>query len=257
MLDLGSPAGAYIERGAARGGLPYENDGIGGSLMKLRAWVLGLAAMVAWSAPSQGADRFGDPYIGLRAIGAYSVFNDTNGTGFAGARERTNEEDLVAGIGGVVGYRFFRVPLRMEVEGHYRFRFDWDNRDLDPAGTVDYESNVETIAVLFNTILDWRNSSSFTPYIGISLGWARHTNDTNRVIIPTQARQNLEESTNEIAYGVMLGMDWAITEDWSAGLAYRYIRLGQVETGTFAGGDSIEVETYDSHDILLNVNYTF
>ncbi len=55
----------------------------------------------------------------------------------------------------------------------------------------------------------------------------------------------------------MLGVDWNITEAWSAGLAYRYIRLGEVETGTFAGGDSIEVNTYDSHDVLVNVNYTF
>ena len=229
--------------------------------MKLRSLVLALSALavgatVLGTTPSFAADRFGDPYIGIRAIGAYSKFNDSSGTGFAGTRDRTNEEDFVAGIGGVVGYRFFRVPLRMEVEGHYRFRFDWDNRD-QATPEIDYESNVETIAVLFNAILDWRNDSSFTPYIGLSVGWAQNRNDTTRTVLSTQAKQNLDQTTDNIAYGVTLGLDWAITEDWSAGLAYRYIRLGEVETGTFAGGDSIDVNTYDSHDVLLNVNYTF
>lgn len=224
--------------------------------MNLRSLLLSLAALVVGASPSIAADRFGDPYIGLRGIGAYSAFNDSSSTGFTATRDRTNEDDLVAGIGGVIGYRFFRIPLRMEVEGHYRFRFDWDNRDPAPA-VVDYESDVDTIAVLFNAILDWRNSSSFTPYIGVSVGWARNHNETTRTVIPTQAKQTVDQTNNEIAYGIMLGIDWSISEDWSAGLGYRYIRLGEVGTGTFAGGDSIEVNTYDSHDVLLNVNYTF
>ncbi len=224
--------------------------------MKFRISALTVAASIMGSTPALAADRFGDFYLGLRLIGSYQIVEDTNAINFTGTRDRTNENDFVAGGGGVVGYRFFRVPLRMEIEAAHRYRFDWDNRDQGPQ-EIDFESNVDTTTVLFNAILDWRNDSAVTPYIGISVGWARNHNETTRTVLAGQAKQTIDDTSNEVAYGVMLGLDWAFNEDWSAGLAYRYLRLGEVATGTFAGGDAIESENFDSHDVLLNVNYTF
>ena len=79
--------------------------------MKFRITALTVAAAIMSSAPALAADRFGDLYLGLRVIGSYQIVEDTNGIGFMGTRERTNETDFVAGGGGVIGYRFFRVPL--------------------------------------------------------------------------------------------------------------------------------------------------
>jgi len=216
-----------------------------------------VAAPLLAAGPAQAADRFGDFYLGLRAVGAFAKLQDRSATGFTGTVEETNTSDFTAGGGAVAGFRFFRVPLRMEVEGHYVYRFDWDNRDL-AAATVDYESNIDTIAVLFNAILDWRNASSFTPYVGVSVGWARHHNETTRTVIPTQAKLTQDDTTDNIAYGLMLGVDWSLDENWAIGLAYRYLRMGDVGTGTFAGaGDKIDAEQYEAHNVLLDLKYTF
>ena len=230
--------------------------------MTVRSSILTLAAAVIAApllaaGPAQAADRFGDFYLGLRAVGAYAQLHNQSATGFTGSHEKTNSSDFTAGGGAVAGFRFFRVPLRMEVEGHWTYRFDWDNRDIT-AATVDYESNVETHAVLFNTILDWRNNSAFTPFVGVSLGWARHRNETTRTVIPTQAKVTQDDVSNNFAYGLMLGVDWALDEDWTIGLAYRFIRMGEVSTGRYtATGDQIDAQQYESHDVLLDVKYTF
>ena len=224
--------------------------------MKFRLSVLTLAAAILGASPAAAADRFGDFYLGLRAVGAYAQLHDQSTVGFTGAHERTNATDFTIGGGGVAGFRFFRVPLRMEVEAHYTYRFDWDNRDIT-AAVVDYESDVDTLAVLFNAILDWRNSSSFTPYVGVSLGWARHHNETTRTVIPTQVKLTSDNTSNNFAYGMMLGVDWNLDENWAIGLGYRFIRMGEVSTGLFSSGDRIDAEQYESHDVLLDLKYTF
>lgn len=224
---------------------------------RLLTLALVAAGLLAASPTARAEDRFGNFYVGVRGIGSYSFLNGVNTLGFTGTPEITNDDDLVAGVGGVVGYRFFRIPVRLEVEGAHRFRFDLDNRDIAAPSSIDYESNVATTTVVLNAILDWRNDSDFTPWIGGTIGWARNYIETTRTVLSTQAQQEIDRSQNEIAWGFSVGVDWDVTEDWTAGLAVRYINLGEVTTGVFAAGDSIEVDEYESVDILLTVSYVF
>jgi opacity protein-like surface antigen len=195
-------------------------------------------------------------YLGVRAIGSLVELDDVDTDGFAGATDVQNDSDTVAGLGGVVGYRWADIPLRTEIEAAYRFRFDFDVRDqATPA--IDYEANVESMTVFFNALLEWRNESDFTPFIGGSIGWARHSSETTRVVVPTQASVSQDTDKDNLAWGAMAGVDWAFTEHWSAGLAYRYTNLGEVDAGSFSGGDSVSADDYTSHDVLLSFSYRF
>lgn len=221
-----------------------------------------VSAFLAAGPMAPGQARAGDgdtgAYVGIRAIGsAFSEIRDVETTGFNGTADVQNDTDQVAGPAGVIGWRFKNFPLRTELEAGYRVRFDLDVRDQAGAGTVDYEINVATAQVLVNAILEWRNKSSFTPFLGGSVGWARNYADTQRTVLSTQAQVDREQETDNIAWGIMAGVDWRISRNWSADIAYRFVDLGEVETVRFAGGDQIASDHYFSHDVLFSLYYRF
>ncbi|MGF1607983.1 MAG: outer membrane protein [Kiloniellales bacterium] len=215
-------------------------------------------ALLASGAPSlagEGDDGF---YVGIRAIGApFAEMRSVKTQGFAGPANVENDTDQVAGPAAVIGWRFKRLPLRAEIEGGYRVRFDLDVRDQAPGGTVDYEIDVATAQLLFTAILEWRNRSSLTPFVGGSIGWARNTTETQRTVLSTQVQVNREQDQDNIAWGLMAGVDWRFAERWSAEIAYRFMNLGKVETARFATGEQISSDNYLSHDVLLSVFYRF
>lgn len=226
-----------------------------------RATPLLLAAAVALfvsGAPALARDGSTGPYLGIRAIGAFfAEMNDVQTSGFGGTTQVENDSDQVAGPAGVVGWRFKNFPLRTEIEAGYRVRFDFDVRDNVPGSVVDYEMNVATTQVLINAVVEWRNSSSFTPFVGGTVGWARNTTDTQRTVLSTQAQVDQEQDQDNIAWGAIAGVDWRFANNWSAELAYRFVNLGEVETVNFATGEQITAEDYLSHDLLLSLFYRF
>jgi len=228
----------------------------GASGMKRRLTVLAFWGIIVAGGPAAAQEFPEGVYIGIRGVGSLASFDDVNTSGFVGAKQIQNDDDSVAGIGGFVGYRWQDLPLRTEIEAGYRFRFDFDVRDQG-APAIDYEANVATLTVLFNAILEWRNESDFTPFIGGTIGWARHSSDTTRVVVPTQASVSEDTDKDNLAWGGLAGVEWGFTEHWSAGLAYRYINMGEVDAGSFSGGDSVSADDYTSHDLLLSVSYRF
>lgn len=232
----------------------------GGLLCAMLLWGGLLAAATAVRAEDAAGGHRGNsgPYVGIRAISAAAFAEDVRTKGFRGARLIENDEDGVAGPALLVGYVVEPFPARLEVEAGYRMRFDLDVRDVDaPGGTVDYENNLSSIQVLVNLVLQWRNDSALTPFAGGTLGWVRNRVETQRTVLDTGAQINTEENSNNIAWGLIAGVEWGFTGNWSAEAAYRFIDLGQARTVVFAGGDRIETDSYVSHDVLLTLNYHF
>lgn len=219
---------------------------------------LALAAALPARAAEDDVYMLRDMYLGLRAIGAVSMMDGLDTRNFGGTLNAQNDEDEVAGLGGILGYRWRALPLRTELEVAHRFRFDLDLQDR-AAPVIDYEANVRTTSVLFNAFYEWRNGSAFTPFVGGSVGWARNTADSDRVVIaPGLARSSKETDTDNLAWGGMLGVDWRFAENWSAELAYRYIDLGEVEVGPFsANNDGVTVDDYTAHDVIISLSYRF
>ncbi len=215
----------------------------------------GLALAVAPPAQAGGKPGY---YVAFRSIGAIASMDGAAGRGFANTLNLQNDSDQVAGLGAAIGYKWNNLPLHSEIEVTHRFRFDFDTRDDGP-GDADtgYEANVDTTAVLFNLLYDFRLEGSFTPYFGGTLGWARNSADTERRVINTGVLTSKETSTDNLAWGGMAGVVWDFGERWGADFAYRYINLGEVDTGVFAGGDSVTADDYISHDLLISLLYRF
>ncbi len=224
----------------------------------MRRWpiaaVIGLT-LAAASPAAADEDRSG-VYGGIRVIGSVAAFGDVDTTGFTGTTLVENDSDLVAGAAGVLGYSFGRFPFRAEVEVGYRFRFDFDVRDVDTP-TIDYEMDVATTSALASTIIEWRNDTDFTPFAGVTAGWARNSTETKRTNLASQAKVNTDDDTDNFVYGGVLGLDWGFSDNWSAEFAYRYLNLGEVNTGPINATDSISADDYVSHDVLFSILYRF
>lgn len=214
-----------------------------------------IALVLLCAVPVSARDRAGF-YTGLRLVGSAAEVTDVNTTGFNGSLNSQNDNDLVGGGGGVFGYRWGRMPFRTELEIAHRVRFDWDARDtggVSPA--TGYENNLESTNVLLNILFEYRNMSSITPFLGGTVGWARNRSETTRTNLGNGGRENLGNTVNDIAWGVILGVDWAFSRRWSAEAAYRYINLGEANTGISPAGDSLETGNYVSHDVLLSAMF--
>jgi len=218
------------------------------------AMIFGFGLTASSSAMADGDD--GAIYGGIRAIGSVAEFGDVNITGFTGTELIENDSDVVGGVAGVLGYSFGRLPVRVEVEVGHRFRFDFDVRDVaNPV--INYEMDVATTSALATAIVEWRNDTNFTPFAGVTAGWARNSTDTRRQDNNNGAATNTDQDLDNFAYGGVLGLDWGFSENWSAEVAYRYINLGDVETGVIDTTDSISADDYISHDLLFSILYRY
>lgn len=221
---------------------------------RLTAMVFGLALTAA--SPVLAGEHGGAVYGGLRAIGSAAETGGVDAVGVTGATWIESASDEVTGVAGVLGYSFGRFPFRAEVEVARRFRFDFDVRDV-AAPSIDTETNVATISALARAIIEWRNDTDFTPFAGVTAGWARNSTDTRRLNLGTQASTGPDEDTDTFAYGGFLGLDWGFGENWSAEVAYRYLNLRDVETEAANTADDVSADDYVSHDVLFSIFYRF
>ena len=224
--------------------------------MRLLSFAFALGLVLAAMTPALADQHGGTVYIGVRAIGAIAEIGDVSTTGFTGTTTIDNDTDEVAGIAGIFGYAFDKLPLRAELEVGYRFRFDLDVRDLGPQ-TIDYEMDVATTTALLSAIAEWRNDSDFTPFVGATVGWARNSTETQRTNLSTRAQVFRDTDKDNFAWGGTAGVDWAFSENWAAQFAYRYINLGEVDTGAVNTTDRITGDDYVSHDVLLTIIFLF
>lgn len=219
-----------------------------------RLAALAVLGLVAATASAQAEE--GRAYIGLKAVGAFlSEVQDVKTTGMT-AFQVNNDSDEVAGVGGVLGYSFGDVPLRAELEVGHRFRFDFDARDNGPP-TIGYENNLSTTTALVNLAWEIRHfGDDWVPYLGASVGWARNTSEVNRNNFTTGI-VTTENSTDNLALGLTAGFTWYVSDSIGLDLGYRFINLGEVDSGRLAGGESFQAENYISNELTLSLNYRF
>ena len=222
---------------------------------KVRRLMIAGAAVV-FPATLAAAEPQGGWYLGATLIGAYAQFDDFSTSGFTSTIVE-HDDDWVIGLGARVGYSWREIPVRAELELAHRYRFDLDLKDARRIDIVDYEGNVGTTSLLATAIYEWRNSSAFRPFAGLTLGWAHHYTDTERTELLSGAKRGRDRNQDNFAWGGVLGVDWDFSPRWSAEAAYRYLNMGKVTTGTQFTGERIDASDYESHDLLLSILYRF
>ena len=208
----------------------------------------------------------GDIGVSRQHVG--SIFNvmyeapgigvSTYGAGFDGS--------MLFGLG--AGYQF-NAWLRADITGEYRSKASFHGLDIvrfngAVIGTDEYRASKSDILFMANLYADLGTWWCITPFIGVGVG-ANYSTIASFVDINTPnagVAYAKDYSKFSLAYAVHAGLGYKVTNNLTIELAYRYLNLGDAQSGdliTYTGINTVnnpmEFRNIDSHDLKLGVRW--
>jgi opacity protein-like surface antigen len=253
------------------------------------ARVLALAGATVLSATaSQGADLMVPPPIPqpVEAFGGWYLRGDigmTNqlvddlqnvlfpGTPRLAMRDKNFESGMLFGIG--AGFQWNNW-LRTDVTGEYRGEVTFHGFDTWHDGTSrrfnNYTATKSEWLWLANAYFDLGTWWQVTPFVGGGVGMAnviihsfRDAGTTALAGSPTMAFAPAASTWN-FAWALHAGLAFQATPNFTVELAYRYVNLGNGQSGDIVAFDGtnffnnpMEFRNLSSHDVRLGVRWTF
>jgi len=201
----------------------------------------GCAVLLCFSTIAYSADG---PYVSVNAGVAIASDSDVTDSTTPGVT-LTVESDAGFAVGGAGGYSVGNA--RGEVEIAYQ------KNSLDQISMlgVPFELTGDTtlLSVLVNGYYDFDMDSPFTPFVSGGIGFAQFNLNDSKIVGTPDPVTNDDDTV--FAYQVGAGVDYAINEEVSLGVKYRY--LGTTDA-TIEGTTEIE---YSSHNVLVGVRASF
>jgi opacity protein-like surface antigen len=244
--------------------------------------IAGIAAAAAMAATAKAADmpmivkapvvveQFGGWYlrgdIGMtnQRTKGLDYFDFANAPGFGWLDKGAFDSGMMVGLG--VGYKF-NDWFRMDFTGEYRGKTGFYALDHYDAGGVqrtnEYTGVKSEWLFLGNAYVDLGTWWCVTPFVGVGIGFANikidHFRDTN--VIASGGGWAPSGSTTNFAWALHAGLAYQATKNFTVEFAYRYLNLGDGETGTFynlSGTTRNQVVTFNditSHDFKLGLRW--
>lgn len=204
----------------------------------------------------------GSPRFYLRGDTGYSIGSDPDG--FEGRDYLAYETlDDAWTIGGGVGM-YLTPAIRADLTVDHRFGADLEGRNTFAQGQ-DNKTKLESTVFLANFYWDLADRShSIVPYVGIGLGFARNKTSTRYMSAcvgnnncTTPAGTTGGASKTSFAGAAMVGFSKTIRDAWKIDAGYRYLYMGEAETGNIAPllGDPLEFDELSAHEFRIGVRY--
>ena len=159
-------------------------------------------------------------YVSGEAVGGWGMVDDVSSDGTT-TGPLTDEDygDSVAGGGLSMGYDFsyqFGAPVRVEGEFIHIVRLDPDTRPIFSDGTTlqsaGIENNISLRTLMVNVFYDWDLGTWYTPHIGFGVGYGRNRSDADLNNFATGRKTTDETDTDNVAWSLMAGMQFDITD---------------------------------------------
>jgi opacity protein-like surface antigen len=157
--------------------------------------------------------------------------------------------------------------LRFDVTGEYRTKAAvnaFGIYTLGAATNIDsYQGFLKSTVFLANGYIDLGTWDCLTPFVGAGVGVAYNTlDDFVDIGVPTAGSGIGRNSSNfNFAWALQAGVSYAVTQNFSVELAYRYLNYGSVtDTIDCTGGcnpDSYKLQNLSSNDLMLGVRWRF
>lgn len=232
--------------------------------------LLAMALTVALSIPAFAADN--GFYLGVKFIDSIQSTGDISKgggphVGGANSFDIDSYSQNTIGGGAFVGYDFYpmqQVPVRAEIEYAIRTNSetDWGSKAIGgvPAGAASLKGQWNLQTLFLNAYWDFHNDTAFTPYIGGGLGMGIIQSKYEMDILGGSGSHN--ETNTVFAWNAGAGVAYAITDNLSADLAYRFVGLGyhENEKTVHVGGISEKMKVGMApyaNEFSLGIRYTF
>ncbi|MEY0177709.1 outer membrane protein [Providencia rettgeri] len=197
---------------------------------------------------------------------------------FPEGNEKYNGDNHRTGVfgGGVaLGYDFsnkFNVPIRAELDftarGKANSKYNLE-KEVDQYGsyTNDAKNQIKLNTLMVNAYYDFKNESSFTPYLSAGLGYAsvnQKTTLSDSYIHATNPAYNDSESnsrshtSNNFAWSIGAGVKYAMNDNFDLDFSYRYLDAGKASVSYNENGYNLESKVkVKTNDLMLGVTYKF
>jgi opacity protein-like surface antigen len=161
--------------------------------------------------------------------------------------------------------------LRFDVTGEYRNKaaVNFFGTYHQSGGTFgdQYQGSVRSVVFLANGYIDLGTWDCLTPFIGAGVGgaWNQFADltDTSIATFSGGAGSGIGRNSSSVSFAWALhaGISYAVTQNFSVELAYRYLNYGSVTDAIdCAGGcnaDSYKLQNLSSNDIMLGMRWKF
>lgn len=161
------------------------------------------------------------------------------------------------GLGCGSGSRGLRAEL---VLGYHGDR-DIDGRPavtpVTAAGPVtQLATSADSLALMVNGYYDLGNFGGFVPYLGAGVGIA--WNSTDDVVLSPAGIRLAGDTESSLAWALMAGVGYQVSERAILDLGYRYIDLGGATSSAGAGvAAPVRVHDLAAHEIKVGLRYHF
>lgn len=210
----------------------------------------------------------GDIGVGITEVGSVTSTFDANFVVPGLAVERKHITDQYF-IGAGFGYAF-NSWFRADVTGEYRTGSRYGSilsysslACLSGRCYDNYSADITSAVFLANGYVDLGTWYGLTPFVGVGLGFAN-----NRVSNMVDVDHQLggygyagDKSKTNFAWALMAGLGYNVSQNLKLELGYRYLNLGDVESGpircqnTPVCGNEIQKFGLSSHDIRIGMRW--
>ncbi|WOE32231.1 MULTISPECIES: porin family protein [unclassified Acinetobacter] len=173
-------------------------------------------------------------------------------------------------ISAAVGFDFSAIsPINARAELEYTYK---DKETFSP--TADYKTIVRKAestgktpfgekvlanelrsqSLMLNGYYDFKNTSKFTPYVGVGVGITRVKNQQTEV----ESNSSISSTKNHFTWSAGVGVAYSVTDNVALDLSYKY-----VDAGKFKFNNNVENGRLDtkvdlrSQDYALGIRYNF
>jgi OOP family OmpA-OmpF porin len=152
--------------------------------------------------------------------------------------------------GAAAGYEW---SSGVALEGELTYRKNELDKVKGMGANIDLGGDENSWAAMANAYYHLHTGTPFTPYIGAGIGVAQLTIDAK-----PQGAAEFKDSDTQFAYQGIAGVSYALTNQLSLGLEYRYFATTDPNYSDNPGGGNTRVASeYKTHNVLLNLIYRF
>ena len=174
-------------------------------------------------------------------------------------------------FGAGIGYRWNHW-FRTDVTGEYRSKSDFSGLDIasqvgpPPFIPDNYTAKKSEWVALLNGYLDVGTWHGITPFVGAGVGAAdiKISDFTDVGVNVDSVAFGDDHSEWNFAWALYAGLAFDVTDAFTVELAYRYLNLGDGQSGDLIGFDGtnnidnpMHFNDITSHDLKLGMRYTF
>ena len=117
-------------------------------------------------------------------------------------------------------------------------------------GGTDF-TKLESQSLMLNAYYDIDTGTKFTPYVGAGIGYSK----LKASYTLTAENATLSESDYQFTWPAGVGVAYAVNDNLSLDLGYRYVDMGNVKKN-YEPGSSYKFDV-DANEFMLGARYTF